>query len=208
MVELEQADLRIQEICEKIRNETLDPAKEEASTIVEAAKIEAERIIAEAKLKADEQLVILQKNLEQERQVFASSLEQACRQTLEQLKLKIEERFFNPALYAWIETELGNAESHTKLVEVLVEALHKEGIRSELSVLIPKKFTAAEINSRLSETILNSLKNRSVELSDISAGIQVKVVDKHMMLDLSTKALEDLVSSFIRKEFRNVFFNG
>jgi V/A-type H+/Na+-transporting ATPase subunit E len=208
MTELEKADFRIQEICEKIRSETLDPAKEEASAIVDRAKIEAEQIITAAKLKAEEQLILLQQRLEQERQVFTSSLEQACRQTQEQLKLKIEERFFNPALANWVEEQLGQEQSHAKLIDVLVEALHKEGIRSELSVIVPKKFSAAKINAELSEQVLKSLKNHSVELSDIGAGVRVKVADKHMMLDISAKALEDLVSSFIRKEFRNVFFNG
>ena len=208
MTELEKADLRIQEICEKIRSETLDPAKEEASAILETAKIEADRIIAAAKQKAEEIHQKLQKSLDEEKQIFASSLEQACKQTQEQLKLKIEDRFFNPALSKWVQEQLGNAQNHAKLIEVLVQALQKEGIRSELSVLVPKKFTSDQINAELSQDILQVLKNQTVELSDIAAGVRVKVIDKHMVLDLSSKALEDLVSSFIRKDFRKVFFNA
>lgn len=206
MTELERADLRIQEICDKIRNETLEPAKEEANDVLEKARQEANRIIAEAKQKAHEVRSALQKTLEEDRRVFDSSLVQACKQTIEHLKLKIEEHFFNPQLANWIATELGGESEHAKLLDVLINALEKEGTGSQLSALIPKKFSADAINAKLSESILNCLKEKSVELADLPAGVLVKVINKHMVLDLSSSALVDIVASFIRKDFRQVFF--
>jgi V/A-type H+-transporting ATPase subunit E len=207
MPELEKADVRIQEICDKIRNETLDPAKDEANAIIEKARATADAIIKQAQEKANDELAMLQERLNEEKQIFRSSLEQACKQTLEQLKLKIEERFFNPALADWIQKSMGDEKASVKLVEVLIEAIHKEGIRSELAVVVPKQFNKDQINAQLSEAILKQLRNHSVELADIASGVLVKVENKHMVLDLSSKALEDLVASFIRKDFRAIFFN-
>ncbi len=205
-IELERADLRIQQICDKIRNETLEPAKQEASALIEEAKKEAARIIAAAKQKADDVLASLKNSLEEERRVFESSLQQACKQTLEQLKLSIEEQFFHPKLAEWVEKELGKEKEHARLLEVLVEAIRKEGTSAELSALIPKKFSAETLSALLSKQILDELKDKSVRLTDIPAGVLIKVVDKHMVIDMSSDALVDIVSSYIRKDFRRVFF--
>ena len=49
---LEKSPIRIQEICEKIRIETLDPAKLEAASIIERAKIDADKLLVQARLES------------------------------------------------------------------------------------------------------------------------------------------------------------
>lgn len=208
MVDLDKADVRIQVICDKIRSETLDPAKEKAQEIIEQARIEAERILHHAGKDAEEMVKAAKKSLEEEKQIFQSSLEQASKQAVELLKQKIEQALFNPALEHWIKEQLGSASSTSKLVEALVKALNKEGIKADLAVAIPKEFSADKINAELSEDVLKRLKNNSVELSDIPGGIQVKVSGKNMVLDLSSNALEEIVGSFIHKDFRKIFFGA
>jgi len=206
MADLEKADARIQVICDKIRAETLDPAKEQAQEIIEQARKEAERIMQLAHQEADQHQRQSRKALEEERQIFNSALQQACKQTIELLKQKIEQSLFNPALQQWVIDQLGNEASYAKLVEVLVNAIEKEGINTDLSVKIPEKFNADDVNAHLSKEILKVLKTRAVELSDLPGGVQVKLPGKNMVLDLSSTALEEIVSSFIRKDFRKVFF--
>lgn len=206
MADLEKADARIQLICEKIRAETLDPAKEQAQEIIDQAKREAERIMQKAHAEAEQHLRQTKKSLEEERQIFNSALQQACKQTIELLKQKIEQSLFNPALQQWVVEQLGDNNNYAKLIDVVVKAIEKEGLQTDLSVKIPEKLDVSEINARLSQEIVNILKNRSVELSDIPGGIQVKLPGKNMVLDLSSTALEEIVSSFVRKDFRKLFF--
>lgn len=207
MPDLERSDQRIQAICDKIRNETLDPAKEQAQEIIEQAHREAEQIRLHARQEANKIQSDMQRAMQEEKQIFISSLQQASKQAREELMQKIEESLFNPALASWVEKELGGASSHTKLIEVLIEAIQKEGIRADISVKIPKAFSPDEINASLSKEILDSLKGRSVQVSDVGAGVQVRMEGKKMVLDLSAKALEELIASFIRKDFRKVFFS-
>ena len=206
MPELEKADSRIQIICDKIRSETLDPAKEQAQEIIENARKEAERILQMAHAEAERILNESRKALDIEKQIFTSSLQQASKQSVELLKQKLENSFFNPNLTQWVKEQLGDAKSHARLVDALVTALNKDGVNTELSVSIPKSITADAVNSQLSEHILKQLKNNSVDTSDIGSGVQVKVIDKNMVLDVSSKALEEIIASFIRKDFRKVFF--
>ena len=51
MKELETGKNKIQKICDVLRNETLDPAKQEAREIIENAHIQAAKIIEDAKKK-------------------------------------------------------------------------------------------------------------------------------------------------------------
>jgi len=208
MPELEQADTRIQVICDKIRTETLDPAKEQAQEIIENARREADRILQHAHGERERIVKETRKSLDEEKQIFESSLEQASKQSIELLKQKIENSLFTPSLEKWVKEHLGNAKSYASLVEALVKALNKEGIKTELGVLIPQSFTTDAINAELAQDILQQLKNRSVELSDLPAGVQVKVSGKNMVLDISGKALQDIVASYIHKDFRKIFFGS
>ena len=206
MTELEKADIRIQEICDKIRTETLDPAKDTATAIIEKAEKEAESIIANAKRKAEEIQQELRASLEEDRTVFQSTLQQSCKQTLELLKLKVEDQFFNPQLADWVEKNLGDVKAHARLVDVLVEAIQKEGIHADLIALVADRFSIEALNAHISNEVLQSLQKQTAALTNIAAGVQVKLIDKKMVLDISSNALEDIVASLIRKDFREIFF--
>lgn len=205
---MEKAETRIQDICDKIRSETLDPAKEQAQEIIENARREAERILHQAHKDAERLMKETRKSLEEEKQIFESSLAQASRQAVELLKQKIEQSLFNPNLQRWVKEQLGDAKSYAKLVDAVVKAIDKDGIKTELAVKIPKEFNPDAINAELSQNILSHLKDKSVELSDIPGGVQVKLTAKNMVLDISSKALEEIIGSYIHKDFRKIFFGS
>lgn len=208
MTDLEKADQRIQVICEKIRSETLNPAKEEAQEIIERAKKEAAHIREKARAEAEKMQNDMRHAMQEERQIFQSSLQQAGKQAIDLLKQKIEQSLFTPSLDQWIDEQIGDASSCAKLIDVLVEAIQKDGLQTEISVKIPQKFTADQINALLSQKILQSLANNSVELSGLEGGVQVRLAGKNMVLDFSLKTLEEIIRSFIRKDFRKVFFSA
>jgi V/A-type H+-transporting ATPase subunit E len=204
--ELEKANERIQAICEKIRMETLKPAQEQAKEIIEQAKKEAEQIRQQMQQEAKRAAEELKKSLEAEKLRFLASLEQSGKQVFELLKQKIEHALFNPALSQWVEEQLGTVDQQAKLIEVLIAAIRKEGTSTNIRALIAKHFSPDEINARLGKQILETLKNHSVELGDIEGGVQIRLVDKNVMIDLSKKVLEELLASFVRKDFRKLIF--
>lgn len=206
MTELEKAHERIQVICEKIRIETLEPAKLQAQEIIEEAKKEAQNI-KDAAIRDSEKIhAEVKMRLEEEKRIFTSSLEQSAKQSIELLKQKIEQSLFNPALEKWVTDELSGAKEHAKLIEVLIQAISKEGIQTDLTVQIPQAFTVDEITAHIDKNILEKLKKCEIVVSDIKGGVKVTLKGKHMTLDLSDSSLKELISSFVRKDFRKMFF--
>jgi len=204
--ELEQANDRIQAICEKIKLDTLEPAKAEAQEIIEQAKKEAERIKDHARREAEKILSELKGELEQERQIFSSSLVQAARQSVDLLKQKVETSLFNPALDHWLTEQIGSDVSCAKLIDVIVKAIEKDGIETNLQVVIPQHFSAPQICSLLSKEIGERLQKDSIKVADIDGGVLVRMMGQHVTLDLSKDVLVQIISSFVRKDFRRAFF--
>ena len=206
MAELEKAQERIQAICEKIKLQTLDPARLEAQLIIEEAHKEAKKITDQAKREAEKIRDETKRNLEEEKQIFTSSLEQAAKQTVELVKQKIEKSLFNPELEKWVVDQLGRAQDAAKLISVIIDAIEKEGLQTDLAVKISQAFTPDEIVAKISAQVLEHLKKGAIEVSDIKGGVQVEIKNKHLMLDLSDDTFKEIISSFIRKDFRKIFF--
>jgi V/A-type H+/Na+-transporting ATPase subunit E len=207
MKSLETGKDKVKKICDLIKRETLEPAQIEAQDILEAAKVRAEEIIADAHRKGEEMHQTAHQEIQQQRSVFQASLSQACRQTLDSLKEKIEHQLFNPALSAFLSKPLQDPKVVARLIEVVVGAIEKEGIESNLSASISAAVPAREVNALLSAKILERLYEKSVLISSIGGGIEVKIVDDNMTIDLSDTAFEELVAGYIRKDFRNLIFS-
>lgn len=207
MPEQEKAHKRIQTICNTIRNETLEPAKEEADRMLAKAQKEAEATRLHAQEEAEAILSNAREQMEQEKRFFESSLQQASKQTIETFKQQIEQSLFLPAIQDWVEKTLAPGKAQADLLSAIVEAVKKEGIEADLSAAISNKFSAEDLTAHLGKQVLDRLENNTVQLADIPGGVQVRMVGKHIMLDISTKTIEELVARFIRKDFRKFFFN-
>src|SRR3990167_3476016 len=68
-VSMKTGNEKIKEICDAIKKETLDPAKEKAKEIIENAEIEAENIIRKANEEKDKILKQSNKDLELQKKI-------------------------------------------------------------------------------------------------------------------------------------------
>lgn len=205
---LETGKDKVKKICELLKRETLEPAQIEAQQILETARMRSEEIIAEAHRKAEALHQVAHQEIQQQKVVFQASLSQACRQTLDSLKEKIEQKLFNPELSNLLTKPLQDPKIVAKLIEVIVQAIEKEGIDANLSASISSAVPAREVNTALTSKILDRLKEKGVLLSSIGGGVEVKMNDKNMTIDLSDTAFKELVASYIRKDFRDLIFNS
>ena len=205
---LEKGEEKIQKICDALRKETLEPAQREADEIIGEAKARGEQIIAEARAEAEKILSHARDNIEQERNVFHSSLEQASRQGLEELRQTIERKLFNAELHQLVAKQTQDPKVIGKLVDAVVVAIGKEGLKTEISAIIPETIKPEQVNSVLSEGILKKLKEGGVILGEFAGGAQVKLHDQRMTIDISEQSLIDLLSKYLRKDFRELVFGG
>lgn len=206
MRSLEKGQDKKQSIFQKIRQDTLEPAEQEAKKIIEDAHKRAEEIKIEAQKNGEQILKQARAQVEQERNVFHTALEQSARQTLEGLRQDIEHKFFHEELQAAIDHVMSNGKVIADLIDAIVKAIEKEGIHTDIAVVIPRLVSPDDVCDLLIENIRKKLKNHPIEIGRFSGGVQVKLVGKKLTLDITSSVIKELLASYIRKDFRKLIF--
>lgn len=206
MKTLEKGQDKIQKISDQLKKEVLEPAHLEAKHIIEEAKKRASQIHSEAEKSAENLIQAARQTIEQERNVFQSSLEQAAKQAVGALRQTIEHQLFNDQLHLELSQSTVNPKVIADLISAIVKSIEKEGTKGDLSAAIPQAVSVKDVNHYLAEGILKRLKEQSVVVGDFLGGAKVKFVDKNLTIDMSEETLKDLLSRYVRKDFRKLIF--
>ena len=204
---MDTAKKRIQEICDLLKKDTLDPARQEASEILENAHMKANEMIEHARSEAEHIRKDAEKERYEKRKVFEASLNLSFKQSIEVLREKIEKQLFNQQLLTLIQRPLKDPNTISLLINTIVQAIEKEGIDVDLSAYIPKEIPAKKVNELLALSVIERLKEKGVVLQDLVAGVQVKVHEDNITIDMSDQALKNLIFQYIRKDFWKMVFN-
>jgi V/A-type H+-transporting ATPase subunit E len=205
---LETGKDKVKKICDVLRRETLEPAQGEAEEIIRMAKEQAEEIIASARREITKMNDEARQEIERQKNIFQSSINQACKQAIAALKQSIEGKLFNQELGKLITQHTQDPKVLSQLVSAVVKAIEKEGIDADLSVYVPAAVPARSVNALLSHEILEKLKEKSVLVGPLTGGIEVKLHKENITVDISDAALKELVSNYIRKDFREMIFGA
>jgi V/A-type H+-transporting ATPase subunit E len=197
---------KIRQICEILRKETLDPATEDAKRLVEEAKQEADRIIAKAKEEQQRLIDEAKAAIEKQRSVFEGSLAQACKQAVEHLRQEIEKHLFNAHLEKLIAKGSSDPQVVASLINAIVQAINKEGLRTDLTAVIPESVSKEAVNSLLLAEVVKQLTDGGVAVGNFKGGAQVRLHGKNLTLDLSDDTLREMVAEYLRKDFRMFLF--
>jgi len=197
---------KVKKICEILRRETLDPAINEAEQIIHSAKEQAAELIEAGRKEAEKLIGNARLEIERQKNVFDSSLGQACKQAIETLKQSIEEKLLNQELASLLTKHTQDSKVLANLISAVMKGIEKEGIDAALSVYVPASVPARSVNLLLGNEILEKLKEKSVLVGPLTGGIQLKMHKENITLDISDAALKELVSRYIRKDFREMIF--
>lgn len=206
MKSLDKGKEKLDKICKVLREETLEPAKEEARRIVAEAEKEAEQIRKAAEKAAEELIQKARDKGQQERNVIETSLRQAGKQALEALRQDVEGKLFNTELNHLVKEGAKDSQLVAKLIASIVSALEKEGSRADLTALVPASVPAKEVNAFLGDAVVSRLREGGVAVGNFSGGAQVRLNAEKMTIDVSDQALKELLSQYVRKDFRKLLF--
>ena len=204
---LESGKDKIQKICDVLRHETLEPAKQEAKEIIENARLQAQEIVKEAETKADNLIANAKAEIDEKKKVFDASLQLTCRQTVEILKQKIEEKLFNEHLAELIVKETSDPKVITHIIDSFMKGMQEKGVEEEFVAVIPRNVSARMINSMIGANVLQSLQKQSVVLGDFAGGVQIQLKGRNITVDISDAALKEILARFIRQDFRSLLFS-
>jgi V/A-type H+-transporting ATPase subunit E len=199
---------KIQKICDALRAETLEPAKQEARELLENAHLQAADLIRDAKEKMQGMIEATDQEIDRKRQSFQSSLQMACRQGIESLKQKIEQELFFRGLADYVAKEMADPKLIAHLINSCVKTLQEKGIEEDISVLIPQSVNPRTINSLLVQNFIERLKEKSVIVGDFDGGVQIKLRDREITIDISDRVVRELIANYIRYDFRELIFQA
>lgn len=196
----------IEKICDILTEETLQPAKAEAKRIILEAEKRAEEIKEMAEKSRDELLREAEKEIKQKENIFRSTMSQASQQGVESIRQAVQTQLFSSTLTSLLTEKLNHPDLLADLIKAIVGSVEKQGISANLSAAISSKVSAQEINKLLGQEVLKKLEGSTVSLSNLPAGVTVRLKDKQMTIDMSLEAVQELVSSYIRKDLREMIF--
>lgn len=209
MKTLEKGQEKIKKICDLLREESLEPAKREGERIVDEAQRQAQSLIAQAEQEAGRIVAEARKEMEQEKNAFEASLLLSSKQALESLREEIEKKFFNEHLPSVISKNAADPKVVAELLSAIVQALKKDGLAAELNAIVPNSIQPRQVNELLLADVLNTLKDKSVQIGNFGGGVQLKIDKKNLTIDVSDRALKELLSTYlVRKDFRKMIFEG
>lgn len=204
---LETGKDKIQRICDALKKETLEPAKQEVRELIENAHLQAAEIVNEAKKKAAQILEASEREMEEKKKVFNASLNLACRQGIEQLKQKIEKDLFNQQLADTVSKEMSDPKVIANIINSLISTMEEKGVEEEFVAVIPKGVSPRSISALLTAKVLERLKEKSIQVGDFAGGVQLQLKGSQVTLDVSEPVVRELIAQYIRRDLRDLVFN-
>lgn len=204
---LETGKDKIQKICDALKKETLEPAKQEAREIVENAHMQAAEIVEMAKQKTHAMILDAEKEMAEKKRVFHASLNLACRQGIEQLKQKIEKELFSQELSKIVIHEMAEPKVIAALLNSFMKSMEEKGVEEDFIAKIPKGISPRTINEMLAARVLDKLQNQTVVASDIAGGVQIQMKGPQITVDISDAVVRELIGQYIRTDLRDLVFS-
>jgi V/A-type H+-transporting ATPase subunit E len=206
MDDLETGKDKIKKICEILKNESLEPAKQEAQRVIEVSQNQAHEMLREAERRAYAIIEDARKKMAKEKELFEQSLAAGSKQAIESLRQEIENSLFNQEIASFVEGATKDEKVAAELITALVKAIEKEGTSADFSALIPQSLPPEKVNRLIAKEILEKLREKSCVMGDFLGGVQVKLHDRKLLLDVSDSSLKELLGKYLRKDFRNLLF--
>lgn len=198
---------RLISICQTVRTEALDPALKDAEEIRRLAESQKEAILAQAEKKAKELIAEAEKKVKETKLALHSSLEQASRQAIDLLKEKIEQSLFQPAVEKYLNIAMDSNKKSADLLEAIIVSIRQNGVFGDISAEIGKHLSKTVVAEEIAKEALTNIKNGEIRVGNHAWGVVVKVEKSHILIDVSDQAIRELLSGFLRQEFRKLIFN-
>lgn len=198
-----QKEDRLQELIGELKTKTLDPALKAAEQVKKDAQSFADQLIAQAQAQKEQILQETQREVEQKHKAFQSSLKNAKRQAVDALRQEIETGIFNPEIRSVIDDEANETKLVRQAIEVMIHAAGNEG---DFKAYVSEKIKPEDVAKGFTKTLLKQIDGKVYPLKSLRGGAQLRVEKGSMTLDLSSEAIANLLSTYMRLEFRKLVF--
>jgi V/A-type H+-transporting ATPase subunit E len=207
----------VEALIERLRSEGVGSGRAEAEKMVKDAQAEAQTILSKAKAEADQIVDRARTEATNLEKAGRQSLEVAARDTALDLKNRLSQRAAREVKHL-VNEEVQRQEILEKLIlEVAGQAREKTVGTGAVEILLPEKVISlddiakdpahlqASPLGRFAGLVARNMLRQGVTLTsspNVKAGIKVRLTDKGIELDLSDKAIADLLLQHLQPRFR------
>jgi len=206
MKHLDTGSDKIKKICDAIRHETLEPAKQQARVILEQASDQAAVIIKEARKQAEAILETAKRQHEKEKHIFESSMAHSAKLFKEKLKIEIEQHFLNRSLDSISNDLFDRSELVSKIVSALVHGFSSKALSGDLVLMLSEGLNKEDVVKHLASDVKARMKE--VTSSKAISGVVLKSVGENLRIEINEDQLTDALLDTLRSDFRKYFYQG
>ncbi|NBO23547.1 hypothetical protein EBU94_09465, partial [bacterium] len=105
----------------------------------------------------------------------------------------IENKLFAGELESFVAKQTVDPKLQAEIFQALVSALEKEGTSADFSGYIGKNVPKEALLAALGQQVIAKLKEKDVLVGEFIGGVQLKLHDRRMILDISNEALRELI---------------
>lgn len=188
-------EAQLQELIQKIKDDGVKSAQEEAQKILGEAKEEAEQIVAQAQKEAEQLKIQAQNDALRFESSSKEALNQAARNLLIQLRQSVEDQ-----LNLIVSQEASQALKGKSLLESISVVMENwsKGDSADLKLMIPEeelKSIEKDLKDKLSSKMKDGLELQP--FTDLEAGFRISSQDGKMFYDFSDEELTRMISRYL-----------
>jgi len=210
----------VQELITRLRDEGVKSGREKADQVLREAQEQASRMVAQAKAESEQILSKARSEIETDKAAAIESLRVALRDTELKMEAELKETFADH-VKRLVSVEMRDMEFLRQIILAIagLAAGDKACGEQPVDVLLPKTlFETDEKGTRLSEEgranmrhlvlgISGEMLEQGVDLKpseDIGGGIRIRLVGEDLEIDLSDKAISELLLQNLLPRYRAI----
>jgi V/A-type H+-transporting ATPase subunit E len=200
-------------LIDRIRDEGVQSARDEADRIISEAKAQAARILSEAKAEAASVKKEAQASMEREQTATIEALRIAARDTGLELRSAIMSAF-EEHVRRLVTDVTTDGSVLRDMILVLAGRAAEEFIKDEDAVILIPSRLADEVSAELEDFLKQSsvafsadVLRKGVELipsNEIQGGARVRLVGEDLEIDLSDEALSEMMLKMLLPRYRRI----
>jgi V/A-type H+/Na+-transporting ATPase subunit E len=201
---------KLQELTQKLYNEGVEKANEEADKIIKEAKAEADKIKKNAEKKAKGIIEEAEQKSEEIKKNVHAELELASKQTVRKVKQQITDLITSKVIDEPVKKAFDDEKFVKEIIETIIknwDPQKKESV--DLSVLLPEKLekefekyfkakTGKELNAKLELTFSEAVKG----------GFKIGPADNSYKISFAEEDFINFFKSYLRPKTGEMLFQG
>ena len=201
---------KLQELTQKLYNEGVEKAREEADKIIAEATAQAAKIKQNAEKEASEILSSAQQKAADTKKTADAEIKLAANQVLRSVKQQITELIITNIIDKPVKQSFDDQKLVKEIIETVVKNWNPQKQENiNLSVLLPEKLEK-EFSSYFNEKLQKELKaNLELTFSDsIKGGFKIGPADNSYKISFSDDDFQNFFKSYLRPKTIEMLYRG